>query len=79
MFNRGPNTCANHLFSFLIQGDVEEDESVPDNEQDIRPRFHKAKTHGGVETGATPNIDLCFDKEDNITFRNDVNDITMHH
>ena len=39
----------NHLID--MQGDVEEDETIPDNEQDIRPRFHKAKTHnaeGGV-------------------------------
>ena len=28
-----------------LQGDVEEDETVPDSEQDIRPRFHKSKTH----------------------------------
>ena len=24
---------------------MEEDESVPDSEQDIKPRFHKSKTH----------------------------------
>ncbi|CAB4034331.1 transportin-1-like isoform X1, partial [Paramuricea clavata] len=29
----------------LLKGDVEEDESVPDSEQDIKPRFHKSKTH----------------------------------
>jgi hypothetical protein len=29
-----------------MQGDVEEDESVPDSDQDIKPRFHKSKTHG---------------------------------
>lgn len=29
----------------LLKGDVEEDESVPDKEEDIRPRFHKSKTH----------------------------------
>ena len=28
-----------------LQGDVEDDENVPDSEQDIRPRFHKSKTH----------------------------------
>lgn len=26
------------------QGDVEEDEAIPDSEQDIRPRFHRSKT-----------------------------------
>ena len=28
-----------------FQADNEDDESVPDSEQDIRPRFHKSKTH----------------------------------
>uniref|UniRef100_A0A671MKZ2 Transmembrane protein 104 n=1 Tax=Sinocyclocheilus anshuiensis TaxID=1608454 RepID=A0A671MKZ2_9TELE len=28
----------------LLKGDVEEDEAVPDNEQDIKPRFHKSRT-----------------------------------
>ncbi|CAH1377804.1 unnamed protein product [Tenebrio molitor] len=28
----------------LLKGDVEEDESVPDRDEDIRPRFHKSKT-----------------------------------
>lgn len=27
-----------------LQGDVEEDEAVPDSEQDIKPRFHKSRT-----------------------------------
>ncbi len=27
------------------QGDVEEDEAIPDKECDIKPRFHKTKTH----------------------------------
>lgn len=26
------------------QGDVEEDEAIPDSEQDIKPRFHKSRT-----------------------------------
>lgn len=34
--------------SFLLyirhQGDIEEDEAIPDNEQDIRPRFHRSRT-----------------------------------
>ncbi|NWS81894.1 TNPO2 protein, partial [Toxostoma redivivum] len=28
----------------FIEGDVEEDEAVPDSEQDIKPRFHKSRT-----------------------------------
>lgn len=30
-----------HLYH---QGDIEEDEAIPDNEQDIRPRFHRSRT-----------------------------------
>lgn len=29
----------------LLKGDVEEDEAVPDKDEDIRPRFHKSRTH----------------------------------
>eukprot|EP00116_Pleurobrachia_bachei_P000976 sb/3461238/ len=29
----------------LLKGDVDDDEMVPDNEQEIRPRFHRARTH----------------------------------
>lgn len=33
------------IFPFKkIQGDVEEDETIPDSEQDIRPRFHRSRT-----------------------------------
>ncbi|XP_060002297.1 transportin-1 [Lagenorhynchus albirostris] len=28
----------------LLKGDVEEDETIPDSEQDIRPRFHRSRT-----------------------------------
>lgn len=36
----------------LLKGDVEEDERVPDKEEDIRPRFHKAKMHT-IKMGST--------------------------
>ncbi|XP_015791866.1 transportin-1 [Tetranychus urticae] len=29
----------------LLKGDVEEDEMIPDKEEDIKPRFHRSKTH----------------------------------
>ena len=29
----------------LLRGDVEEDEMVPDREEDIRPRFHRSRSH----------------------------------
>nr|CAD7393150.1 unnamed protein product [Timema cristinae] len=28
-----------------LEGDVEDDEMIPDREEDIRPRFHKSRTH----------------------------------
>ncbi|XP_025830663.1 transportin-1 [Agrilus planipennis] len=40
----------------LLKGDVEEDESVPDREEDIRPRFHKSKTHTIKATPAAGNV-----------------------
>uniref|UniRef100_A0A0K0ES64 Transportin-1 n=1 Tax=Strongyloides stercoralis TaxID=6248 RepID=A0A0K0ES64_STRER len=30
----------------LLKGDVEDDSKVPDKEEDIKPRFHRAKIHG---------------------------------
>lgn len=33
------------ILILIFQGDVDDDEQVPDNEQDIKPRFHKSKTH----------------------------------
>jgi transportin-1 len=32
---------------------TEDDQHVPDKDSDIRPRFHKAKTQGGVELSST--------------------------
>ncbi|XP_064607040.1 transportin-1-like isoform X2 [Liolophura sinensis] len=29
----------------LLKGDIEEDDMIPDKESDIKPRFHKSKTH----------------------------------
>lgn len=29
----------------ILKGDVEEDEFIPDRDEDIKPRFHKSKTH----------------------------------
>ncbi|XP_022915663.2 transportin-1 [Onthophagus taurus] len=39
----------------LLKGDVEEDEAVPDKEEDIRPRFHKSKTHTMMKTAGATN------------------------
>ncbi|KAK0088459.1 hypothetical protein PV325_011988 [Microctonus aethiopoides] len=32
----------------LLKGNVEDDEMIPDREEDIRPRFHKSKTHHSI-------------------------------
>ena len=29
----------------LLKGDIEEDEMIPDREEDIKPRFHKSRSH----------------------------------
>ena len=31
----------------LLRGDVEDDQMIPDREEDIRPRFHRSKSHHG--------------------------------
>lgn len=58
----------------LLKGDVEEDEAVPDKEEDIRPRFHKSKTHtiktsnsncnSGTENGTTDQTEDDDDEYD---------------
>uniref|UniRef100_A0A8C1HQU7 Transportin-1 n=1 Tax=Cyprinus carpio carpio TaxID=630221 RepID=A0A8C1HQU7_CYPCA len=49
-------------------GDVEEDEAVPDNEQDIKPRFHKSRTvtlrHEGNEAEEGEESDEDDDDDD---------------
>ncbi|EFX73484.1 hypothetical protein DAPPUDRAFT_307700 [Daphnia pulex] len=52
----------------LLKGDVEEDEMIPDREQDIRPRFHKSRTHTlhreGAESGRPANADGEIPEDD---------------
>jgi len=54
-----------------LQGDVEEDEAVPDSEQDIKPRFHKSRTvtlqHEGGEGEDGEDIDDDDDDDDDDT------------
>lgn len=63
---RNVNTVCNSS-----QGDVEEDEAIPDNEQDIRPRFHRSRTVAqqheadGIEEGDDDDEDL--DDDDTIS------------
>ncbi len=64
-------TCVHSAFTFLsvlLQGDVEEDEAIPDSEQDIKPRFHKSRTvtlqHEGGEGEEGEDIDEDEDDDD---------------
>lgn len=54
--------------SLVLQGDVEEDEAIPDSEQDIKPRFHKSRTvtlqHEGGEGEEGEDIDDDEDDDD---------------
>lgn len=36
----------------ILKGDVEEDELIPDRDEDIKPRFHKSRTHTLKTDGA---------------------------
>ncbi|XP_043920372.1 transportin-1 [Protopterus annectens] len=55
----------------LLKGDVEEDESVPDSEQDIRPRFHRSRTvaqqHDEDGIDVDEDDDDLDDDDDNIS------------
>lgn len=52
----------------VVQGDVEEDETIPDSEQDIKPRFHKSRTvtlqHEGGDGEEGEDIDEDEDDDD---------------
>lgn len=55
----------------ILQGDVEENEMVPDREEDIRPRFHKSKsvkhtvsTGGDAENNLNHSTSEDFDDDD---------------
>ncbi|XP_060536964.1 transportin-1 [Cylas formicarius] len=52
----------------LLKGDVEEDDNVPDKEEDIKPRFHKSKTHTIKTAIATMGTENGLDKEDDEDF-----------
>ncbi|CAH1394472.1 unnamed protein product [Nezara viridula] len=55
----------------LLKGDIEEDEMIPDKEEDIRPRFHRSKTHtikqhppdNGGGSDHTDDDDDCLDDD----------------
>ena len=41
----------------ILKGDVEEDELIPDRDEDIKPRFHKSRTHTLKTDGAQGSAD----------------------
>uniref|UniRef100_A0A0N4ZB02 Transportin-1 n=1 Tax=Parastrongyloides trichosuri TaxID=131310 RepID=A0A0N4ZB02_PARTI len=47
----------------LLKGDMEDDSKIPDKEEDIKPRFHRAKVHGfqNQENGSLSlsEIEIC--------------------
>lgn len=47
-----------------VQGDVEEDEAVPDSDQDIKPRFHKSRTVTLQHEGGGDEEDEDIDDDD---------------
>ncbi|XP_052073845.1 transportin-1-like isoform X1 [Mytilus californianus] len=48
----------------LLKGDVEEDDMVPDKESDIKPRFHKSKSHTQKHTDGDADGELSDDGYD---------------
>lgn len=58
----------------IVKGDVEEDEMVPDREEDIRPRFHKSRTHTIKHTELTENGEEDPGDDDGIDDDNSLSD-----
>uniref|UniRef100_A0A2R5LBL4 Putative nuclear transport receptor karyopherin-beta2/transportin importin beta superfamily n=2 Tax=Ornithodoros turicata TaxID=34597 RepID=A0A2R5LBL4_9ACAR len=56
----------------LLKGDVEEDEMIPDREEDIRPRFHKSRTHS--QKHMDENIDEDSGSDDGLDDDNTLSD-----
>lgn len=52
----------------LLKGDVEEDDNVPDKEEDIKPRFHKSRTHITHKGSLGNSNENGTDKEDDDDF-----------
>lgn len=56
---------------FCCQGDIEEDEAIPDKEEDIRPRFHRSRTvaqqHEGDGIKEDDDEDDEFDDDDTVS------------
>ena len=53
---------------FVFQGDVEEDEHIADKESDIKPRFHRAKSHTQKHTDPASGDGAGGDSDDEYVF-----------
>ncbi|KAH9493152.1 Transportin-1 [Bulinus truncatus] len=53
----------------LLKGDIEEDEMIPDKESDIKPRFHKSRTHSNQkhDEGEEGDDDESYDDDDSLS------------
>ena len=51
----------------LLRGDVEEDENVPDREEDVRPRFHRSKTHHNTNNDMEDEEDDGLDDDSSLS------------
>ncbi|ELU00071.1 hypothetical protein CAPTEDRAFT_126125 [Capitella teleta] len=55
----------------LLRGDVEEDETIPDKESEIKPRFHKSKTH---QISKSSSEEVCHGDGDDFDDDDDMDD-----
>jgi len=51
----------------LLKGDVEEDEMIPDREEDIRPRFHRSRSHHAGPSGDPDEDDDGMDDDNSLS------------
>jgi transportin-1 len=65
----------------ILKGDVEEDEFIPDRDEDIKPRFHKSRTHTmkadvhvGASNEATDHIGDSDDEDDGLVDDSNLSD-----
>ena len=66
-----PILCKNMKYSeidvIILQGDVDDDENVPDRIEDIRPRFHRVRSKQQNHNNSTSQIDNSTDTNNNST------------
>lgn len=58
----------------LLKGDIEEDEMIPDKEEDIKPRFHRSRTHSQKHMGGDNEEENGDDESDDDSDDNSLTD-----